>query len=96
MRRRRTVAGGELTLRVRANLGWEPSGDDSQLDELLERYRDRPLKIGAFTACSNVTGVDWLDRTVKKCLAKEPDHRWQSAADSAVSAPRFRAAGLFP
>ncbi len=33
----RLARSGELTLRVRANLGWEPSGDDSQLDELLER-----------------------------------------------------------
>jgi predicted amidohydrolase YtcJ len=33
----RLARAGELTLRVRANLGWEPSGDDSQLDELLER-----------------------------------------------------------
>ena len=27
------------------------------LSELLARYRDRPLKLGAFTACSNVTGI---------------------------------------
>jgi predicted amidohydrolase YtcJ len=33
----RLARAGELTLHVRANLGWEPSGDDSQLDELLER-----------------------------------------------------------
>lgn len=25
--------------------------------ELLERYKDRPIKIGSFTACSNVTGI---------------------------------------
>ncbi len=31
--------------------------DLAALDALLERYRERPLKIGAFTACSNVTGV---------------------------------------
>jgi hypothetical protein len=31
--------------------------DVAALEELLARYHDRPLKIGAFTACSNVTGV---------------------------------------
>ncbi|MGG3452644.1 aminotransferase class V-fold PLP-dependent enzyme [Paenibacillus rhizolycopersici] len=30
--------------------------DPSRLDSLLSRYRDRRVKIGAFTACSNVTG----------------------------------------
>jgi selenocysteine lyase/cysteine desulfurase len=31
--------------------------DPDSLRDLLERYRDRKLKIGAFTACSNVTGI---------------------------------------
>ena len=31
--------------------------DLAALQALLHEYRDRPLKIGAFTACSNVTGV---------------------------------------
>jgi len=31
--------------------------DIDALGELLSRHRERPLKIGAFTACSNVTGV---------------------------------------
>lgn len=31
--------------------------DLNALERLLHEYRDRPLKIGAFTACSNVTGV---------------------------------------
>ena len=31
--------------------------DVAALEALLEQYRERPLKIGAFTACSNVTGV---------------------------------------
>ena len=30
---------GELTLRVRGNLSWDPAGSDDQLDELLERRR---------------------------------------------------------
>ena len=31
--------------------------DAAALAPVLERYRDRPLKIGAFSACSNVTGI---------------------------------------
>ncbi len=31
--------------------------DLAALESLLHKYRDRPLKIGAFTACSNVTGL---------------------------------------
>ncbi|MFH1118280.1 MAG: aminotransferase class V-fold PLP-dependent enzyme [Bacteroidota bacterium] len=31
--------------------------DPDELSRQLEIYKDRPLKIGAFTACSNVTGV---------------------------------------
>jgi selenocysteine lyase/cysteine desulfurase len=31
--------------------------DPEALQRLLEQYADRPLKIGSFTACSNVTGI---------------------------------------
>lgn len=31
--------------------------DLDHLRELLDHYRDRPVKIGSFTACSNVTGI---------------------------------------
>jgi len=31
--------------------------DVSHLNELLEKYKDRPLKIASVTACSNVTGI---------------------------------------
>ncbi|WP_462411828.1 aminotransferase class V-fold PLP-dependent enzyme [Neobacillus sp. Marseille-QA0830] len=31
--------------------------DIGHLEQCLSSYRDRPLKIGAFTACSNVTGI---------------------------------------
>jgi selenocysteine lyase/cysteine desulfurase len=31
--------------------------DLNHLSELLERYKDRPMKIAAVTACSNVTGI---------------------------------------
>jgi selenocysteine lyase/cysteine desulfurase len=35
--------------------------DQAQLEVELDRYRDRPLKIGSFSAASNVTGIisDW-------------------------------------
>ncbi|GAC1548281.1 MAG: aminotransferase class V-fold PLP-dependent enzyme [Herpetosiphon sp.] len=32
--------------------------DVEQLHLLLQSYRDRPLKLGSFTACSNVTGIE--------------------------------------
>jgi selenocysteine lyase/cysteine desulfurase len=37
----------------------DPAGvvDLAALEALLHQYRDRPLRIGAFSACSNVTGV---------------------------------------
>ncbi|MDP4084022.1 MAG: aminotransferase class V-fold PLP-dependent enzyme [Bacillota bacterium] len=31
--------------------------DAKHLEQLLTQYKDRPLKIGSFTACSNVTGI---------------------------------------
>ncbi|MRX27980.1 aminotransferase class V-fold PLP-dependent enzyme [Kangiella sp. HZ709] len=31
--------------------------DLEHMQELLEQYKDRPIKIGSFTACSNVTGI---------------------------------------
>jgi selenocysteine lyase/cysteine desulfurase len=31
--------------------------DPENLRKLLQKYEDRPLKIGSFTACSNVTGI---------------------------------------
>jgi len=32
--------------------------DPEKLKHLLKKYEDRPLKIGSFTACSNVTGIE--------------------------------------
>lgn len=45
-----------------ADVEWvEPDPDGrcclNNLRQTLERYKDRPLKIGSFSACSNVTGV---------------------------------------
>jgi len=37
--------------------GREGLVDPQHLKELLEEYEARPLKVGAFTACSNVTGI---------------------------------------
>ncbi len=31
--------------------------EPSELEQKLQEFRDRPMKIGAFTACSNVTGI---------------------------------------
>ena len=31
--------------------------DLSSLNELLKKYKDRPIKIASVTACSNVTGI---------------------------------------
>lgn len=58
--------------------------DPAALRHLLEQYRDRPLKIGSFTACSNVTGV----QTPYHLLAAEM-HRAGGVAfvDFAASAP---------
>lgn len=54
------------------------------LDELLTKYRDRKVKIGSFTACSNVTGI----KTPYYQLA-ELMHKYQGLCfvDFACSAP---------
>jgi selenocysteine lyase/cysteine desulfurase len=58
--------------------------DLAALEELLERYRERPLKIGSVTACSNVTGV----RTPVHALARlMHQHGGYCFVDYAASAP---------
>jgi selenocysteine lyase/cysteine desulfurase len=58
--------------------------DIGALDDRLRRYRDRPLKIGAFTACSNVTGI----RTpIHELAAVMHAHGGVCFADYAASAP---------
>jgi selenocysteine lyase/cysteine desulfurase len=54
------------------------------LVRLLERYRDRPLKIGAFTACSNVTGVFTPYRELARIMH---EHGGRCFVDFAASAP---------
>jgi len=58
--------------------------DLNRLEEALIRYRNRKLKIGSFTACSNVTGI----RTPVHAMAKLM-HRYGGVAfiDYAASAP---------
>jgi len=66
-----------------------PPGEDglvdlAALDAALERYRDRAVKIGAFSACSNVTGVLTPYREMARAM-----HRAGGVAliDFAASAP---------
>ena len=57
------------------------------LDELraqLEKYKDREIKIGAFTACSNVTGVETPIHAMAKIMHEYGGHCF---VDYAASAP---------
>jgi selenocysteine lyase/cysteine desulfurase len=58
--------------------------DQAQLEKELVRYRDRPLKIGSFSAASNVTGIisDW--RSISVLLHR---HGALSFWDFAAAAP---------
>lgn len=58
--------------------------DLAALEELLHRHRGRPLKIGAFSACSNVTGIETPVGAMAKLM-----HRAGGVAfvDWAASAP---------
>ena len=58
--------------------------EPENLRKALEKYKDRPFKIGSFTACSNVTGV----RTPYKKLARiMHEHGGVCFIDFAASAP---------
>lgn len=46
----------EVTVEI-VRAGPDGTPDLDHMEELLRHYHDRPLKIGAFTACSNVTGI---------------------------------------
>ncbi|MEN8224884.1 MAG: aminotransferase class V-fold PLP-dependent enzyme [Bacteroidota bacterium] len=57
------------------------------LDELraqLEKYKDRDIKIGAFTACSNVTGIETPIHQMAKVMH---EHGGYCFVDYAASAP---------
>ncbi len=64
----------------------DPAGivDLGALEALLHDYRDRPFKIGAFTSCSNVTGIPTPYHAMAKLM-----HRAGGVAliDFAASAP---------
>jgi len=66
-----------------------PPGEDLKIDldklrELLEKYKDRSLKIGSFTACSNVTGVHTPFHEMAKIMH---EHGGLCFIDFAASAP---------
>ncbi len=58
--------------------------DCEQLERLLEKYKDRPLKIGSFSAASNVTGIGTDTRAVAACLHR---HGALSFWDFAAAGP---------
>ena len=58
--------------------------DIDHLADLLHRFRDRPLKIGAFTACSNVTGIQTPVRQLARVMH---EHGGLCFVDYAASAP---------
>ncbi|HJV18091.1 MAG TPA: aminotransferase class V-fold PLP-dependent enzyme [Bacillales bacterium] len=58
--------------------------DVNQLDELIHQYQDRPLKIGSFTACSNVTGIQPPYHQLAKVMHR---HGGICFVDFAASAP---------
>lgn len=58
--------------------------DLEQLEKALIKYKDRPLKIGSFSAASNVTGIGTDTRSVAACLHK---HGALSFWDFAAAGP---------
>ncbi|MGB0495895.1 MAG: aminotransferase class V-fold PLP-dependent enzyme, partial [Kangiellaceae bacterium] len=58
--------------------------DHHALVELLKEYADRPIKIGAFTACSNVTGIKVNYKQLAKIMH---EHDGYCFIDFAASAP---------
>jgi selenocysteine lyase/cysteine desulfurase len=58
--------------------------DINQLVRLLHRYKDRKMKIGSFTACSNVTGIQTPYHQLAKIMHQ---HGGICVVDFAASAP---------
>jgi selenocysteine lyase/cysteine desulfurase len=58
--------------------------DVNHLEQLLSQYRDRAVKIGSFTACSNVTGIQTPYHRLAKIMHK---HGGLCFVDFAASAP---------
>lgn len=61
--------------------------DVQQLEQLLYQYKDRPIKIGSFTACSNVTGLQTPYHQLAKIMHQ---HGGVCFVDFAASAPYVR------
>jgi selenocysteine lyase/cysteine desulfurase len=61
--------------------------DVNHLKELLQQYQDRSLKIGSFTACSNVTGIQTPYHQLAKIMHQ---HGGICLVDFAASAPYVR------
>lgn len=66
-----------------------PPGEGLQVDpenlrELLKKYKDRSLKIGSFTACSNVTGIETPYHELAKIMHEAGGYCF---IDFAASAP---------
>ncbi|PHS20168.1 MAG: selenocysteine lyase [Kangiella sp.] len=58
--------------------------DVNELDKLLIEYAERPLKIGSFTACSNVTGIKVEYKSLARIMHQ---HGGYCFIDFAASAP---------
>jgi selenocysteine lyase/cysteine desulfurase len=58
--------------------------DLNRLEEALNKYKERTVKIGSFTACSNVTGVRTPYREMARLMH---EHRGLAFIDFAASAP---------
>ncbi|WP_034256471.1 aminotransferase class V-fold PLP-dependent enzyme [Arenibacter latericius] len=61
--------------------------DPKQLSLELDKYKDRPLKIGSFTACSNVTGIITPYEELAKIMHQNGGYCF---VDFAASAPYVR------
>ena len=66
-----------------------PADDEGLIDitsmhDLLDKYKDRPLKIGSFTSCSNVTGVQTPYHKMARVMH---EHGGYCFVDFAASAP---------
>jgi selenocysteine lyase/cysteine desulfurase len=62
----------------------EGNVDIHHLEQLLKKYRDRPFKIGSFTACSNVTGIQTPYHQLARIMHQ---HGGLCFVDFAASAP---------
>ena len=58
--------------------------DFDDLEKKLEEYKDRKIKIGSFTACSNVTGIETSFHKMAKFMHR---HNGLAFIDFAASAP---------